>query len=457
MKDETQLTPTITAAGIKALFAAHHQGLEAKITHLALGDAGYVIKVNDNGTTTQSTLKGEKERVAIQDGRKSASETISVSAVVESTAQYWVREIAFYLEDGTLFALWSDAETAIAWKSKNVPLLLSFELTLSAVPAESLVVQGSGAPLELLMRDELATIGAAIADLQWQQRKNQDAQEAMAQTQRNLQNAIAQIENGEDLLLPIDPRVESVDGRLEILQDNDDQIRIANGQSWIWRGWKRYTSDQYAEDERRFTVAKDKTYHLRWSPRAGFALRDLSDAVYNPAKHAESDPYLDSDYDDMLIATIDKGNITAWRNTPPPVVLADLITNTRQVMPHNKMAYPMSLNVPNDFAQQLDAEVAWHAWFGRPPSYSYGIPHIEMDGTRLATAVREHWGNSGGYVYTTLYSGVRPINLNRNSHRIRLGFYREHSHSLAFNPGRADASSWREPHSWLTVKTTGGA
>lgn len=83
-------------------------------------------------------------------------------------------------------------------------------------------------------------------------------------------------------------------------------VRVAAGTSWTMRGAFRFTSSQVDLP----TVAS-KTYHLRWTEAAGFALYDLSSGAYNPSAVPETDPSFDSTFDDMLVARVvtSSGNV----------------------------------------------------------------------------------------------------------------------------------------------------
>ena len=132
----TTLTPVITSAGLNAIWNAQHDGLEATIAEIALGEAGWTP---DNSATA---LKDEKRRIPVAGARVNETQ-IHLTGVEDGTAEYWVREVGFYLADGTLLAIWSAAEQALAYKSAGVDLLLAFDLVLTALPADSVTVDGS--------------------------------------------------------------------------------------------------------------------------------------------------------------------------------------------------------------------------------------------------------------------------------------------------------------------------
>lgn len=132
------LTPIITTAGLQAVLSASNDGLQAKISHVALGDLGW------SPTNSATRLKREKNRVPVSNGTRIQPTQIHVTAVENGNVEYWVREVGFVLDDGTLFAIWSHPTQALAWKAAGVDLLLAFDMLLSALPADSVTIDGTG-------------------------------------------------------------------------------------------------------------------------------------------------------------------------------------------------------------------------------------------------------------------------------------------------------------------------
>ncbi len=152
------LIPVITDAGLQAAFNASNTGLAAEITHIALGDHGYTP------VASQVALGHEVMRVPVADGAPVSPTQIHLTALASGALQFWVKEVGFYLADGTLFAVWSDPAQVLAYKTANVDLLLAFDLTIAAVPEGSITVQGTGQNLSLMLAGELAEISAAGID-----------------------------------------------------------------------------------------------------------------------------------------------------------------------------------------------------------------------------------------------------------------------------------------------------
>lgn len=157
----TPLLPTITEAGLNAIWRASNDGVSAQITHIALGDAAYTP---NQGMTR---LQSERARYPVADGKRLTSRQIHLTALADGNAEFWVREVGFYLADGTCLAIWSDPAKLLAYKAGGVDLLLAYDLTLSAVPADSVTVQSTGAGLNLAVAEELAALATGqICEMQ---------------------------------------------------------------------------------------------------------------------------------------------------------------------------------------------------------------------------------------------------------------------------------------------------
>lgn len=156
----TPLQPVVLESGLAAIWQATNDGVNAKITHVALGDAGYVPLQSQTG------MVNERARFAVADGTRVSPTHIHLTTVADGNVEFWVREIGFVLSDGTVFAVWSHPTIAIAYKAVGVDLLLAYDLELSAVPAGSVTVESTGAGLSLSMAAEYASLATAMVNLQ---------------------------------------------------------------------------------------------------------------------------------------------------------------------------------------------------------------------------------------------------------------------------------------------------
>lgn len=117
--------------------------------------------------------------------------------------------------------------------------------------------------------------------------------------------------------LPIFPEVTTNNGVIAVTSPGTGQIRIPASATILHRGIRTYTTVQTD-----LATVLSKTYHLRWNPTDGFALKDLADTGYNPTVAAETNAAFDSTYDDMLVARI----VTNSSNVP---TITNLINKDR--------------------------------------------------------------------------------------------------------------------------------
>lgn len=145
----------ITTLGLNKAITANQQGLKVKITHVAIGTAGYVPNAS------MTTLQSEVSRKGISGGKDVAGNQIHLTAIFDDAFEITAREIGFFTEDGTLFAIDSSGPTSILiHKSKTAKLVQAFDLILDQVPPSSVTVDTSGA-LNMYYADIFATMATA--------------------------------------------------------------------------------------------------------------------------------------------------------------------------------------------------------------------------------------------------------------------------------------------------------
>lgn len=121
---EISLDPILTDAGLAAMRNADATGIAAKITHVALGDVGATP------VPTVQALQNERLRVACFSGGVTGSKQVTITANADAgMPEFFVREIGFFLENGTLFAFWSHPEQALGYRSQTTPWFFKFVLS----------------------------------------------------------------------------------------------------------------------------------------------------------------------------------------------------------------------------------------------------------------------------------------------------------------------------------------
>jgi len=101
------------------------------------------------------------------------------------------------------------------------------------------------------------------------------------------------------LNMPVFPEVIGGNGTFTVTNPSAGTVRVAAGTQWTHRGAFTYTSALTD-----LATLANKTYHLRWTPGSGFVLYDLADGGYNPSALAETNPFFDTSYDNMLVARV---------------------------------------------------------------------------------------------------------------------------------------------------------
>jgi hypothetical protein len=130
------LSIQITKAGKEAAFNVAATGLALEISHVAFGDQGWNPVVDDEATA----LRNEILRVPIISGEKLGSSQIHLTAKADGPADFIIKEVGFFLSDGTLFGVFSSDSVALAYKMSGTEILVAFDLLLSTLPPDSVQI-----------------------------------------------------------------------------------------------------------------------------------------------------------------------------------------------------------------------------------------------------------------------------------------------------------------------------
>lgn len=174
----TPLQPVITKAGLAGIWSLSNTGLAAEITHVVLGTAGYTP------SNEQTSLRAQVGKYPISGGERLSDTLIHLTALADGNAAFWVREIGFLLADGTLLAVWSHATEILTYKAAGTDLLLAYDLSLSALPADSVTITSSAAGLNLTLAAPLAAIASALLGEQLRNLQQQDQVDALTRQQQ---------------------------------------------------------------------------------------------------------------------------------------------------------------------------------------------------------------------------------------------------------------------------------
>ncbi len=183
----TPLQPVITKTGLAAIFTADNTGVSARIGSIVLGTSAYAPNAD------QKSLISQVAEYPIADGERLTSTLLHITALVDGPQAFWVREIGFKLTTGQLLAVWSHPTEVLAFKSADTDLLLAYDLSLAALPADSVTIVSTGAGLSLSLAGPLAAQANALLAEQLRGLKQQDLLADHAQQHRVANGQLAAV------------------------------------------------------------------------------------------------------------------------------------------------------------------------------------------------------------------------------------------------------------------------
>ncbi|MEZ8234805.1 hypothetical protein AB6C62_15005 [Vibrio splendidus] len=124
----------ITDAGIAASIRAGELGISYKIAEISIGTEGYTP------TADQINLRNEVQRKAITRGEVSALGRLHFETVWDGTEAFEGKELGYWLDDGTLFAVDSRDGEVITYKRKDTVVIEACELNLAASTIDNITV-----------------------------------------------------------------------------------------------------------------------------------------------------------------------------------------------------------------------------------------------------------------------------------------------------------------------------
>ncbi len=166
--DPLAIVPTICNAGLAASFRAQGDGIDVKLSHMAVG------RGLPNGTgwkgyvplRTQTALMREDVRVPLLSGSVLDGEGFRVLARIPRTAdgsEVQVREVGWFLSTGELLCVWSEvADAPLTSRTPRAEIDFAHDLYLSQVPLASidLLVEQPDIPDTTAVLAELLSVQA---------------------------------------------------------------------------------------------------------------------------------------------------------------------------------------------------------------------------------------------------------------------------------------------------------
>ncbi|MEI2454578.1 hypothetical protein [Lysobacter firmicutimachus] len=124
---------TVTDAGFRALVNSSNTGTRAvSLTHIGLSAASFAAAPN------LTTLPGEFKRLTTFGGAAVAKDTLHLSIRDDGPEAYSIRAFGLYLDDGTLFAVYSHPDVLMN-KDAAVSLLLTADVRFQRIDVSQLV------------------------------------------------------------------------------------------------------------------------------------------------------------------------------------------------------------------------------------------------------------------------------------------------------------------------------
>ncbi|CAH7324218.1 hypothetical protein VCHA40P240_50255 [Vibrio chagasii] len=142
----------ITKAGIAASARAGELGISYKIAEISIGTQGYTPSPN------QTALRNEIQRKAITRGEIVGVGQLHFETVWDGPEAFKGKELGYWLDDGTLFAVDSRNGEVITYKQRDTVVTEAFELNLAASTIDNITVELLGTPSATEERAGIAKI-----------------------------------------------------------------------------------------------------------------------------------------------------------------------------------------------------------------------------------------------------------------------------------------------------------
>ncbi|SHF30782.1 phage tail protein [Vibrio gazogenes] len=153
---EDTIKLVITHKGLEACISAKAKGIQLSLKWVSAGDRAYTPSPD------QMTLQNELQRVAFCEFKDIGESQIQAVAKFSGPDEYPIRELGFWLEDGTLLGVISGPNTTLNYKARNGHCIQPFTLDLSAIPTNSITVEVGTENLNIILTEEMITIACAF-------------------------------------------------------------------------------------------------------------------------------------------------------------------------------------------------------------------------------------------------------------------------------------------------------
>ncbi|MEZ8409543.1 phage tail protein [Vibrio splendidus] len=142
----------ITEAGVAASVRASERGIRYKIAEISIGNQGYTP------TPDQTALRNEIQRKALTRGEVVGVGQLHFETVWDGEEAFEGKELGYWLDDGTLFAVDSRNGEVITYKQRDTVVTEACELNLAASTIDNITVELMGTPSATEERAGIAKI-----------------------------------------------------------------------------------------------------------------------------------------------------------------------------------------------------------------------------------------------------------------------------------------------------------
>lgn len=207
-------------------------------------------------------------------------------------------------------------------------------------------------------------------------------------------------------LAPIFLEIETGSHTLTVTNNGDGTITVDAGQTWVWRGLQRFSSDSILVADRTFAIAASKTYHVRWhapgtgtaTPEADYPNGRFERADMTAVSPVETDESYDTTYDRMLGSRVVTNGVAVPTFTP-------LVNKARLSALGEKIAGTYS-TVGTEPYPHLTVPLNW----SRRPKVSFVAMSAQI--TVVKDCVTWWTADEGAEAYTSTIPEATPIGAN---------------------------------------------
>ncbi|NRD72692.1 hypothetical protein HQQ94_05400 [Shewanella sp. VB17] len=158
-----QLKLVITRQGLDECISAKSKGISLNLKWVSAGDTAYTPNPD------QTRLKNEIQRVEFGEYKNMGRNQLQAVGKFSGPQEYPIRELGFWLDNGTLLGVISAPGTTLNYKPKDGHCIQPITLDLSTLPSDSVTVVVGTENLNILIDEEFTKMATAQVDMMHRQ------------------------------------------------------------------------------------------------------------------------------------------------------------------------------------------------------------------------------------------------------------------------------------------------